>query len=743
MKSKVRIGRIMFPKNTRRTSAGDFSIFTAEIIEHLEGEKPIKHKIYNTITLKGNVPAMTIGDEFIAVYGNPETNSYGTSYDLNILTKEVDKTNRKQIEEYLKFLCGENIATELMKLPDPLGMIERKETEKLLKVKGIGKKRLESIYKGIAESMDFSVAYAELAPLGLTQNLITRICKAYGSPQTAIELCKNNPYELAKRVSGISFTIADEIARKCGLDMKSDNRIECAIQHILSENGANGRTYLTANQLVQMLNDLIDVEFNMVNKVVTKMEKEGIIMLLEGGNEIALTYYFELEKKISRELKRIATAESRIEIPENWVEIVKELEQEQGWEHTEEQWDGIKTVLYNNVTVVTGKAGSGKSTVTNAMCKVLDSYTIKMTCLSAKASQRIAEVTGRDASTIHRLLGLGAKKVNPKDIKPLLADIVILDEASMVSGELFLLLLKAIQDGTKLIILGDDGQLQAIGDCAVFSDMLIAEKNMFPVIKLTKIHRQAQASAIITKSIDVRNQVELYPRGFTGHTVLGDLQDLELFIREEKEGLENIVVEQFFKNLTEVNNNILEVQVITATKNRGNLSTANLNKIIQSQYNINCCVLGRKEYITKSGVLILEGDKVINTKNNYRTKDIDGEEYPVFNGNIGIITEILEESIRVDFDGRIVELNKGERDSLNLAYAITVHSSQGSQWDRVICTFDTSMWMLLNVEILYTAITRASKHCTVIAEDKAIRQAIKTVEQKTKQTYLNRFLFFI
>lgn len=731
----------MFPKNTTKTKAGDFSIFTAEVIEHLEGEKPIKHKIYNTITLKGNVPAITAGDEFIAVYDNPETNNFGTSYELTMLTKEVDKANEKQVREYLKFLCGENIANELMKLQDPLGMIERKESEELLKVKGIGAKKLDAIYRGTAESMDFSVAFAELIPLGLTKNLVTRICKAYGSPATAIELCKTNPYALTKKVSGVSFTVADEIARKCGLDMKSESRIECAVHHILSENGMNGRTYLLSNQLIHMLNDLIEVDFEVVNKAIVKMQEDGTIMLLENGNEIALTYYFELEKQIAIELKRIATAESHIKIPEDWVDTVKELEQEQGWEHTEEQWEGIRTVLNNNVTVVTGKAGSGKSTVTNAMCRVLNDYTIKMTCLSAKASQRIAEVTNRDATTIHRLIGLGKQKVKPENILPLFADIVILDESSMVSGELFLLLLKAIKDGTKLIILGDDGQLQAIGDCAVFSDMLVTKKDIFPVVKLTKIHRQAQASAIITKSIDVRNQIDLYPRGFTGHTTLGDLQDLELFIQDEREGLENIVVEQFFSNLKEVHNNIMEVQIISAMKNRGNLSTMNLNAIIQSRYNKNYNLSNRKEYTTKSGVLLLEGDKVINTKNNYKTKDVDGEDYPIFNGNIGIITDILLDSIRVDFNGRIVELK--ERDALNLAYAITVHSSQGSQWDRVICAFDTSMWILLNVEMLYTAMTRASKHCVVIAEDKAIRQSIKTVEQKTKQTYLNRFLYYI
>ncbi|HSQ89351.1 ATP-dependent RecD-like DNA helicase, partial [Romboutsia sp.] len=694
MKSKIRISRIMFPKGCYKTQAGDFSIFTAEVIEHMDGDAPKINPTYGTITLKGNVPAITAGDEFVAVYDNEETNNFGTSYDLTMLTKDVDKTNSKQVKEYLKVLCGERIAEELMKLPDPLGMIERKESDALLKVKGIGLKKLDAIYKGMAESLDFSIAFAELMPLGLTKNLIMRICKAYGSATTAVELCKTNPYALAKKVSGVSFLVADDIARKCGLDMNSMERIECAIHYILKENGSNGKTYLLSNQLIHILNDLMQIDFDTVNKCIVKMQQEGTIMLFNEGNEVALRYYFELEQKIAKELKRIAYAESNIEVPDDWRAIVKELEKEQGWQHTDEQTNGIETVLYNNITVVTGKAGSGKSTVTNAMCRVLDAYDISMTCLSAKASQRIAEVTQRPASTIHRLLNLRkmvAGNVNAVQIHTLYADIIIIDESSMVNGELFLLLLKAIKNGAKLIILGDDGQLQSIGDCAVFSDLLKTQKEILPIVKLTKIHRQAQASAIITKSIDVRNQVDLYPKGFEGHTILGELQDLELFIQQEKEGLDRIVVEQFFKEFEKNNGNVMEVQIITPMKNRGLLSTASLNRLIQTRYNPNANIaFGRKEYMTSADVVILEGDKVINTKNNYRTKDINGEEYPVFNGNIGIVTEILEDTIRVDFGGRIVEFRNKERDTLNLAYAITVHSSQGSQWNSVICTFDTT-----------------------------------------------------
>lgn len=741
MRSKIRIKRIMYPKNTTKTQAGEFSIFSAELLEHLEGEYPILHKYFNTITFKGITPSITEGNEFIVIYDNKETNNFGTSYELITLTKEFDKNNKKEVKEFLELVCGKTIANELIKYDDAIGMLERKETDKLLEIKGIGEKKLAIIYKNMAEMMDYSKAYTRLMKYGLSKKMILKICKAYGSSESAIEKCENNPYDLVKKVSGISFVTADEIARKCNLPMYSESRIECAINFVLSENGQNGRSYLTSNQFLEVINNLITVDFDKLKKVINRLVKENKIILL-GNGEISLPYYFNLEKSIATELKRIATAESKIEVPQNWRETVKQLEKEQGWEHTDEQWKGIESALFNNIAIITGQAGTGKSTVTNAMCYVLDKYDIRMTCLSAKASQRITEVTGRYASTIHKLLGLRKDKISPSDIQPLYADIVIIDESSMVSGELFLLLLTAIPNGAKLIILGDNGQLQAIGDCSVFNDLLKTNTDLLPITRLTKIHRQAQASAIITKSIDVRNQLPLYPKGFTGYSKLGELQDLELFIESKKDNLMSILLEQFFKNYEEIDN-ILEIQIITAMKNRGNLCTKNINSIIQELYNENKQREDRKEFVTSAGVLILENDKVINTKNNYHTVNIDDEECPIYNGNIGIVKEIKDDIIIVNFNGTLVKVKGKDRNALNLAYAITTHSSQGSQWERTICAFDTSMWILLNVEMLYTAMTRASKHCVVVAEDNAIKKAIKTVEQNTKQTYLNRFLQYI
>ena len=732
MKSKIKINYIMFPK-VMKTKAGDFSIFTANVIEHLEGEEPIINEKYNTITLKGTVPSFKSGDEFIVVYDDAETNQYGTSYKLKTITKELDKNDINQVKNYLEFVCGKKIAKELMKLDNPLQLLQDRNTEELKKVKGIGESVLERIYKNLDSSMDNSIAYAKLIPLGLSKNLINRICKSYGSAQTAVDVCLNNPYELSIEVKGVSFVIADQIAMKCNLDLTSKDRVKACIYHILLNNGYNGKTYYITNQLVNEPRTTIDAHWDLVQSVICELIEENRVFTNKDGTEIALLQFVELEKQIAEELMRLRDAESKVIASPYWREKVEYIEEKQGWKYTDEQLNGIEVALKENVVVISGKAGTGKTTITNAVTNILSNYDIKQVALSAKASQRIAEVTKMDASTIHRLLNIGFENQNYQ-VK-VYGDIFIVDETSMINGYLFLKLLKALPTGCKLILLGDNGQLTAIGECAVFGDIM--KTNKIPHIELTKIHRQAQASAIISKSIEVRNQQPLYPKGFLGHTVLGELQDLELFIQEEKEGLIDVVLDKFKKELKAIDNDILEVQIITAMKNRGDLCTYNINRVIQKEYN-ECTGLF---YENKEGFKIYKGDKVINTKNNYNTLNLEGLKTPLFNGNMGIVKEVTYNELIIEFTnvGTIVLKNE-ERDAIQLGYAITVHSSQGSQWKRVLCALDMGAYIMLNVEMLYTAITRASKHCSLIAQDIAVKHCLRNVESNTKQTYLDRFL---
>lgn len=736
MKSKIKIERILYPKNCNKTTAGEFSIFTASIIEHIEGENPILNKIYGTITLKGKVPTMGSGDEFIVVYSEPETNDFGTSYKLNIITKEVDRTNNKQVYEYLKYLAGSKIADELIKLENPLEIIENKEDEVLLQVKGIGAKVLERIYANASATLDFGYAFSELLPFGLTENMIIKICKALGSAQTAVEVCKTNPYALIRQVKGLSFLKADEIAMKCGLDMRSNKRLESAICYILEEGGNKGKTYMTSTQVISELSRLNFIDWMQVNQVIMQMEKDGNIILLNNGTEVSLTYYFNLEREIASEIKRLRDAKTHIRVRPDWMNIVRKIEVAQGWEHTDEQLEGIKTVLENNVVIITGYGGTGKSTITNAMTSILQDYEIKQTCLSAKAAQRLSECSGLPALTIHKLLGIGIVDEDGKtysQINKLQTDILIVDEGSMVNGSLFKKIVQALKDGTKLIIAGDVGQLQAIGECAVLNDLINSKS--IPVVHLTKIHRQAQKSAIITKSIDVRNQIPIYDRDFRGHMVMGELQDLEIFIENEKENLMSIIARKV-KALLNEGVNIKDMQIISPVKKRGTVSCEKINYAIQSIYNPK---IGEYYELPNKSV-IYKGDKVINLKNNYQTTTPQGKITPVFNGYTGIVTEVTKNSIIVQFQDEEIEFKNKDRDALGLGYCISIHSSQGSQWKEIINVFSSDAYTLLNVELLYTAISRAEKHCTLIAEHQAINTALRNVEGNTKQTYLARMM---
>lgn len=733
-KSKVQVDRIMFPKG-KEVEVGDFVIFTAKVVQAMEGGLPIINKRYGTISLKGSMPKIKKNDIITIKYGNAETNDYGTTYTVETVYREVDRNNKEEVENFIRTVCGNQIASELLKLENPYDILINKNDEELLKLKGVGEKTLEKIYAHIDSYGDYSYAYGKLEKLGLTKALIKKICMALGGPEVAVETCFNNAYSLIGKVKGIGFIVADSIALRCGLDPRSNERIKYAILHVLSENGMDGKSYLTAAQLMNELNRIVNVDMFFVSEILKELIEKEKITLFNSGQIVALNSYIELESNIAKEIERIRDAKSRIKIPNNWVDIVKELEGNQGWQHTEEQMDGIKKALENNIILISGKAGSGKSTITNAVTKILSNCVIEMCCLSAKAAQRLKEVTGLNAQTIHKLLGLGS--VNKNDIKASLeyVDIFILDEASMVSASIFLELLKAIPNGSKLIILGDDGQLTAIGEGAVFSDL----KNSYviPKIELTKIHRQAEKSAIITQSINIRNQKPIYEKGFVGRRVLGELQDLEVVVEKENNNFMNIIKHKFMQELKIMNNDVMEVQIITAMKTRGEICTHKINIEIQKALGKNVGI----NFIGFNNIEIYEGDKVINLKNNYKSKSPSKEDRPIFNGNIGIVKKIKQDCVVIDFIGvGEVVIDKNSMRNINLAYAISVHSSQGSQWKRVLCAFTNSDYILLNVEILYTAITRAEAYCTLIIQADAMRTALRTVEQKNKQTLLPNYL---
>ena len=727
MKCEIQVDKILFPK--RAVVSGDFAIFTGKIKKLLEGEEPIVNPKFLTVTLKGNVPQMSEGDVFNVTFGSREDNQYGTTYNIKAITKGEIKLDGEGLADFLELVAGKKIAKEMINVENIFELLESKNDSELLKIKGIGKKKLESIYIKFQKNFDEAYALSKLVPLGITPNKVNMLCKALTGGSTVVETCFNNPYSLITKVKGLGFKGADDIAIKCGFNDET-TRIKYAILHILSTQGEMGRSWLTAIQLMEELSNFFVVDFDTVTPVIHAMTQEKEIYINHDGTKICLPKYFYLELDIANRIKELLKAESIIQVPHNWRQMISKIEADQGWNFTKEQLSGIESTLKYNVVLITGYAGTGKSTVTNAMCQILNDYDIVMACLSAKASQRLREVTGRNAQTLHSLLMINTDE----PVEELEADVIIIDETTMVNGDIMKKVFNAVRLGAKLIMLGDVGQLTSIGNCAVFNDLI--ESKAIPHINLTEIHRQAKKSSIVTDSINIRNQKPIYPKGFRGHMAKGEMEDLELFVGE-KEILLKGIVRGFFEELEKVKD-VKEVQIITPLKTRGDISVCNINKTIQSML---YPIRPNNRFIGKDNCEIFIGDKVINTKNKRGIKTIEGESKLLANGNIGIVKDILVNGAIIEFAGLgCMMIEKKNYRDINLAYAISVHSSQGSQWDSVIIACDTGAYTLLNVEILYTAITRAKKKARLYIEPMAMGKCLRTVEQKTKQTFLREFL---
>ena len=385
---------------------------------------------------------------------------------------------------------------------------------------------------------------------------------------------------------------------------------------------------------------------------------------------------------------------------------------------------------------LTGLAGSGKTSTIKGMVGLFkENYSCIGCSLSGKASLRITEGSGLEAMTIHRLLQFKDGRFLKDKFNQLKEDVFVMDESTMTNGELFLSFLKAIPSGSKLILAGDVQQLTPIGSCQVFADILEADK--FPKIKLTKPHRQALRGGIVPTSLQIVNQQSLCEKSFHGRKKLGELQDLELDVFDKNEDSLKKVIEHFWEQYN-IEKDIMNVQVICLMKTRGDLSCYNINNLIQEEINP---ITEKSSYFKVTvekdkAYRIQAGDKVINIKNNYNTMNKDAVCVPIFNGSMGLVKEIIDTNVIVDFEGiGEIVLTREEAKSLWLAYAITLHKSQGSQFNRVIFTISDSDYILINVESGYTGITRAKQFCEFMFTYTAMQKMIRTKESKNKQTY--------
>ena len=702
------------------------------------------------IIFKGQMPQPIEGCIYTIIADFVHDPKWGDQYVIQSIFTALDFNDGDDVgkKKYLSSLFTPyQIDCMYGALDDPFEALKKRDMKALVKIKGCGLKTATIWCHRFHEHYDRAKIYIELENYGLTNNDVNRLMSAYHSADLVVDKIKSNPYVLVNEVNGLGWKKVDEIALKGGIDPLGETRVAEYIKYYLKRSGDNGMSWLTPDQLLGAILDEIgeEVEDSTITKAIGSLN----LWFDDEKSKIGLSYYKALSLMIAVELLRIRDAESNFKY-EGWKERIKELEQEQGWEFTDEQMNGIKMGLENNVLLIHAAAGCGKSSLVNGILASLPNYSHTMCALSGRASARLAEITGEEGFTIHRLLGYprGEDKYQGftyNQDNQLGYDIFILDEISMVDAKLFYYLIRSIPSGSKLIMLGDVAQLEAIGCGNVAYDMINSSE--VPDILLTKIHRQAAKSAIVTNSTCVRCGDQIVDKDWSGTEVRGELKDLVIDCFLDKTNTYYKVMEYFQKIRVQKDFDILETQILIPVKKRGTTNTYVINNDIQELYNPAKKGLKEELVVTlSSGIRTFRvGDKVINTVNNYRVDPV------VYNGNIGIIKDI---TIRESEDGEIVdvmvidfkgigrvEIPRDYWNYLDLAYAITTHKSQGDEYNNVILALDFDSYSLLTRQLIYTGITRAKKKCYLVCQTSALRYGIAQEAISRKQTHLQDSLY--
>lgn len=755
VRCKVTIQNQFFPKLPRKIEAGTFGIVTANVLWEDENYLPTQpHPTYGTITLKGDsLPALEpYSKTEYMVQAYETTSDYGLSYTIQMMTEIVDLSDEKKQRAYLRQIISERLVDALFDTFDnPIEAIKEGDREKLKQVKGLGDKNIDKLMLKVLSSEDLSEILTELEDYKLTKREIDALMLKYKNPRLVVQMVKKNPYILMDVVSRVGFLRADEVALSGGFNPKSPLRVAAYIRHYLYEQAEKGNSWILTSVLVQAIDDYFanyHLKDEVLSRALKKLIEDKFLWHSEDKTRVGLQSIYDIEYGIAVELKRLLSAKNDFEFS-NWEGKIKEQEEKQGWTYTEEQREGIKTVLENNVVLVSGLAGTGKSSIIAGMLAVFDGkYSVGATALSGKASVNISETASSngmeiEGKTIHRLLKVAGadgsfffRKGNPLPQK-----IIILDEVSMVNIELMYSLVQAIKDGAKLIMLGDNGQLPSIGAGNFMTDIL--NSKIIPTVTLTKVHRQAAASGIISESIKIRNGISLCQSSDNKVEVRGELQDLTMDLTNDGSFVFSKVVDHF-KNEWEKLDDIMDILVVLPMRERGSASVYHVNNAIQN-YLFRSTL--KQAYIvhpnTKSEFKLYVGDKVINNKNDYEVIGTDGKETAIFNGNLGIVTSIdfENQTITVDFNeiGEVY-LESHQIQNLSLGYAISVHKSQGSGIKTIIFGMNYESYVLLSRELVYTALTRAKKKCIVVAESGALKLSSTISSIQDKQTFLPQIL---
>lgn len=642
---------------------------------------------------------------------------------------------------------GPSIAHKIIQtFKDDTKRVIEEEPELLSKIKGISGKKAQDIAYQFEEKRDLRDAMIFLSQYGINGTLAVKLYKVY--EDEIYYIIKQNPYKLSEDVRGIGFKTADEIARKVGIEKDSEFRIKSAVEYILYLNAEKGNTYMKVMDLFNETQFLLDIEIEndyfetlLSNMVIDRRIK------IEHSTDVYLNYYYKVEAEVAKRLLSINASVADLNYEKSTAEDFEKFFKEKNILLDEMQLLFIKKSIENGVSILTGGPGTGKTTTINGIIQFFGAKNLKISLAAptGRAAKRMSETTGYEAKTIHRLLEVNGV-VDDKDgsshgeflrneENPLEADVVIVDEMSMVDISLFNSLLKAIPLNCRLIMVGDIDQLPSVGPGNVLHDIIASEK--FSTVKLEKIFRQAMESDIVKNAHKVNN----------GEKIKLDNKSSDFFFIEESDAMH--ITARIWRLLSQklpnyVDARTSDIQVITPMK-KGNLGTYKLNEDLQRA--LNPKAINKKEYELPNGKILREHDKVMQNKNDYKLDWIIKGMYDipietgkgVFNGDIGEVIEIdkLNKKVEVLYDeNRYVKYEFTDLDEIELAYAITIHKSQGSEYPAVVIPILDVPRLLSNRNLLYTAITRAKKCVVIVGSEKALNYMIQNKNEVRRQTGL-------
>ena len=616
---------------------------------------------------------------------------------------------------------------------ETLDVIEQ-EIEKLAEVEGIGKKRVEMVRKAWADQKEIRQVMLFLQSHGVSSGYATKIFKTYGNE--AIEVVQENPYRLATDIFGIGFLTADRIAEKLGFAKDSELRAEAGILYVLHQLADDGHVYYPLEPLLTKCQEILEVDQDVLLRALDTLRANQKIVCEElkengepkGGRQAVYLAKFHLsETNIAARLKTLITAPKSIR-PINPEKAIVWVQQQLDITLASKQVEAVKCALTNKVVVITGGPGTGKTTIINAILKIFAKAGVRfmLAAPTGRAAKRMSEATGHEAKTIHRLLEYSIQKggFQKNDQTPLKCDLLVVDEASMIDTILMHHLLKAVPLTATFILVGDVNQLPSVGAGAVLQDIIASRA--VPVMELNEIFRQARESLIIVNAHKINQG--LMPTFNPSGRKLADFYFIE---QEEPEKVLGIILELVKERIPSRFgfDPIDDIQVLTPM-HKGLVGAGNLNLELQQALNPG------PDSLTRGGRNFRLQDKVMQIQNNY--------EKEVFNGDLGRIVRIDPESqeVIIDFDGRKVPYDYADLDEVVLAYAISIHKSQGSEYPAVVMPILTQHYVLLQRNLIYTAVTRGRKLVVIVGTRKALAMGIKNDKTKRRYTFLQKRLSF-